>query len=409
MKGLLQEPVANDKIQCNVCAHRCKLGEGQTGICRVRKNVGGEIQYLAYNSPQNVCPLVGNCAAGTFCASPPSCNWSCSFCTSAAITMPEVDEAVTEAYDNDTPLPLTSEGYLDQRAIRGKRVIPLPMAMLEAKPPDEVELLKRDIGMEPSQIASPTELVEAWKRSGEAGFGMRGSEPIIHLEAVIETFSAIREAGGFVLINTNGYWTPESLELLAPHIDQVEIGFKGSGNPEFMRKVASVPKMEPVYETIKGLAQYPIDILISDVPVLHETWEDDFRALSKFISETLPPRDFPRLKLYPWKNRIPQEAFGKFVAGRPTGGTDSKLGYLGYYAHLEDAARIALEHLDSVWFSMVWSKTQDGKSLLNSMADLAVAEEGAALVRVAKTPEALGHVLVTSERLFSHAAMPPGW
>src|SRR3972149_4120597 len=38
-EGFLYEKLENNKVLCNLCAHRCRIGEGKTGICGVRKNI----------------------------------------------------------------------------------------------------------------------------------------------------------------------------------------------------------------------------------------------------------------------------------------------------------------------------------------------------------------------------------
>jgi pyruvate formate lyase activating enzyme len=38
----------NNKLECLLCPHFCKLAEGKTGICGVRKNTGDKIELLTY-------------------------------------------------------------------------------------------------------------------------------------------------------------------------------------------------------------------------------------------------------------------------------------------------------------------------------------------------------------------------
>lgn len=38
------------RAACRVCPHHCRLKEGETGLCRARKNVGGQIVSLIYIS-----------------------------------------------------------------------------------------------------------------------------------------------------------------------------------------------------------------------------------------------------------------------------------------------------------------------------------------------------------------------
>ena len=35
-------------VICNICPHHCNLKEGQTGLCRARKNVNGQITAINY-------------------------------------------------------------------------------------------------------------------------------------------------------------------------------------------------------------------------------------------------------------------------------------------------------------------------------------------------------------------------
>ena len=37
-----------DHVQCELCAHRCRIKEGRRGLCRVRENRGGERYTLVY-------------------------------------------------------------------------------------------------------------------------------------------------------------------------------------------------------------------------------------------------------------------------------------------------------------------------------------------------------------------------
>src|SRR4030066_2530312 len=48
-EGFLYEKLENNKVLCNLCAHRCRIGEGKTGICGVRKNIDGVLYTLVYD------------------------------------------------------------------------------------------------------------------------------------------------------------------------------------------------------------------------------------------------------------------------------------------------------------------------------------------------------------------------
>lgn len=324
MRAILQEPLESGAVRCNVCAYRCELSEGQVGRCRVRRNDGGVINYLAYDAMGAVCPFVGHCGAGTYCVGKPSCNWSCSFCLNSSETVPEFFDAFGGAGET----PLTDDGYLDKKSLIGAK---LPLFPLDA-------MRKKD----------PGQVVEDWKQSGLGWFAIRLTEASIHVESTSEMFRLVREAGGKVMIATNGYWTPELLEVMAPLVDLVDVGLKGSANRKFMSKVAGVPKTEPIFETITGLVEHGCEVIVSDLPLYHRDWESDFARVCSFVAETVPERDYPRLSLAPFGGHTAAVAFGHFKLGipveiRPAVFYDSRANLL------LRAVEIALEHLDMVW------------------------------------------------------------
>lgn len=357
MRALLQEGLDDTgRTRCDVCAHRCVLSPGQVGRCRVRQNVGGEIHYIAYDYESKQCPAESVCAAETACTGRGGCSWTCSFCASAATVHPEmasalrdVDRLGQEALRGDPPV--TKDGFLDKRRIPGIRTI-LPMASGEAHP------------------EGPDDVVRAWRESGKPGWAMRTSEPSIHLEWVLDVAKGVRAEGGFVLLGTNGYWTPETVDLLAPHVDLVEVGVKASLNPRFMRKVVGATKPEAVLETIRALVGCDVQVTVSDIPLFHDTWEQDFSALAEFVADVIPPRAHPRLILRSWAGSVASELFGDFRKGIPYEfdpySPDSDVRRWGHAvgpreaplhesvwvdrpALLVRATEIALTHLESVW------------------------------------------------------------
>jgi pyruvate formate lyase activating enzyme len=43
----LYEPLENERVRCVACGHRCPIGEGLPGVCKVRFNRGGKL-YAPY-------------------------------------------------------------------------------------------------------------------------------------------------------------------------------------------------------------------------------------------------------------------------------------------------------------------------------------------------------------------------
>lgn len=128
-----QPPKDLEGIQCNICANKCKIGEGKKGFCGLRENIDGKPSSLV--SPKEALlymyldPQVTNCCAAWFCpagtgegypryaykANPEygyynlavffyGCNFNCLFCQNAShknlshsrfVSLEEILEKVT--------------------------------------------------------------------------------------------------------------------------------------------------------------------------------------------------------------------------------------------------------------------------------------------------------------------------
>ncbi len=72
---------------------------GETGVCRVRKNVDGELYFLAYDklSAANPDPIEKkpsyHFAPGTvpYSIATPGCNWKCKYCQNRNISQGEIE------------------------------------------------------------------------------------------------------------------------------------------------------------------------------------------------------------------------------------------------------------------------------------------------------------------------------
>jgi pyruvate-formate lyase-activating enzyme len=89
-----------DRVVCDLCPHGCRLKDGQSGICRSRVNVGGELVATAYgrlcsiaNDPIEKKPLQ-RFHPGTRCLSVAStgCNLRCLNCQNWEISQMHPDE-----------------------------------------------------------------------------------------------------------------------------------------------------------------------------------------------------------------------------------------------------------------------------------------------------------------------------
>ncbi len=57
--ALLYDQLEDERVRCNLCAHRCTINEGGKGICRVRENHEGRLYTRVYGNliAENVDPI----------------------------------------------------------------------------------------------------------------------------------------------------------------------------------------------------------------------------------------------------------------------------------------------------------------------------------------------------------------
>ncbi|MGB7595367.1 MAG: AmmeMemoRadiSam system radical SAM enzyme [Erysipelotrichaceae bacterium] len=170
-------------IECKICFHACRLEEGQTGFCRARRNVHGEIVLINYGKVTSVAldpiekkplqrfyPGKKILSLGAY-----GCNLRCPFCQNYNISMSNEKLAVT------SPLP-----------------------------PEEV-----------------LKLAQRFEPQGSIGVAYTYNEPLISLEYVLDCAKLIRHAGMKNVLVTNGTINEQPLRRLLPYIDAMNIDLKG--------------------------------------------------------------------------------------------------------------------------------------------------------------------------------------
>lgn len=130
-------PHTEGGLLCNLCAHECQIGPGQTGFCGVRKNLNGKMVgptatqaflHAYYDQNPTNCCAAWYCPAGTGCGYPSyvrtlagekstlnlsvffyGCNFNCLYCQNDShkrdlprILLTSIDLIVSRAMDSNT-------------------------------------------------------------------------------------------------------------------------------------------------------------------------------------------------------------------------------------------------------------------------------------------------------------------
>ena len=177
-ESLLQERVGN-KARCNVCARRCVIPSGGQGWCRTRENRAGTLLTLIYGdvSSQAANPIekkpLFHFHPGSWCYTVGSwsCNFGCPWCQNWDISK------------------VTSDG---------------------------------------GEFISPRRMIELTERSGCDGTSISFNEPTLSLEWSLEVFRLAKARGLYNTFVTNGYLTPEALDMLIDAgLDAMNVDIKG--------------------------------------------------------------------------------------------------------------------------------------------------------------------------------------
>jgi len=240
-KGELYEFIDSRSLRCVACGHRCPIPDGYAGVCKVRRNEGGNLLVpWGYVAAVQCDPIEKK---PFFHAYPGSlaysfgmlgCDLHCAYC----------------------------QNWVTSQAIRDPEAAVVPVAR------------------------SPAQLVKEASDLGANLVVSTYNEPLITAEWSVSIFKEARSAGlgtGFV---SNGNATPEVIEYLTPWLDLYKVDLK-SFNDRHYRSLGG--RLKPILDTISDL--YKAGIWLEIVTLLVPGFNDDaceIRDLTQFIAGICP-------------------------------------------------------------------------------------------------------------------------
>ncbi|MBC7081069.1 MAG: AmmeMemoRadiSam system radical SAM enzyme [Thermoplasmatales archaeon] len=224
-----------EKVQCNLCPHRCVLKEGERGICGVRKASSGKLFTLIYASAFSACPdpiekkPLFHFYPGSLVYSLGSvgCNLKCMHCQNFSIS-----QALPEEY------------YLE-------------------------EIL-------------PHEAIERAKRCCD-GIAWTYNEPTIWVEYAVDCAKIAKKEGLYTVFVTNGYINEDAIYEVSKYVDAANIDVK-SMSKDFYKKICG-GKLEPVLDACKSYKSKGVHVEITYLVI--PTKNDDKEEIKKFCKWVL--------------------------------------------------------------------------------------------------------------------------
>ena len=193
-------------VQCVLCPHNCVIKLDKLGICRVRKNLNGELYSLSYNKftgynldPIEKTPLYHFYpGSNIFSVGSFGCNFKCSFCQNWDISQQGEDSLALM--------------FLDSEAL-------LKLAL----------------------------------KSNSIGIAYTYNEPLMNFEWIKDNARIFKTNGLKTVLVSNGYINSEPLDELLPLIDAANIDLKSFREDFYMEMCGG--KLKPVLETVKKFVE----------------------------------------------------------------------------------------------------------------------------------------------------------
>ena len=242
MKTLLYQKLNKGRVRCGICNHFCVIEEGKRGICQVRENQNGRLNSLVYPrvvaraiDPIEKKPIFHLKPGSTsYSIATVGCNFRCDFCQNADI----------------------------------------------AQMPRDHGGLIRGTAMEPATI------VDKAIKAGCASISYTYTEPTIFLELALETARLANQKGLYNIFVTNGYMSPQALDLLAPVLDGANVDLKAFDDAFY--RIRCHAYIEPVKENLIHMKEKGILVEVTTllIPGLNDG-QEELRALAKFMANAL--------------------------------------------------------------------------------------------------------------------------
>lgn len=238
----LYTKLPNGRIKCTACARLCEIPSGKIGLCGIRGVVDNKLQLFVYGRviAGHIDPIekkpVTHYRPGTaiFSIATTGCNWLCKYCQNYDISQ--------------------------RRKIEGN-------------------------------LMTPLEVVDMATTYGAQGIAYTYNEPSIFIEFAKDCGIEAHKRGIFNIFVSNGYDTPESVNMMGKFLDCITVDFKGSGKQEFVRQYIGIPNANPIFESLKEIRDKTrIHTEITDliVPKVGDDLEAA-RKLCRFIYDEMGP------------------------------------------------------------------------------------------------------------------------
>jgi pyruvate formate lyase activating enzyme len=237
-EAMLYEKIADQRVHCNLCAHKCIIKPGRRGVCGVRENRDGILYSLVYGTliAEHIDPIEKKPffhvypGSKSYSIAAVGCNFNCEFCQNHEISQ---------------------------------------------MPRSTLMIMGEDI--------PPAEIVARAKESGSKTIAYTYTEPTVYFELAFETAKLAQAEGIKNVFVSNGFMTPQAIATITPFLAAANVDLK-SFRDDFYKKQCGA-KLQPVLECLQKMKEAGIWVEITTllIPALNDS-DEELKDIADFIA-----------------------------------------------------------------------------------------------------------------------------
>jgi pyruvate formate lyase activating enzyme len=240
-EALLAEKLADSVVRCNICQWRCTIQPDKSGVCGMYGNVKGVLYNLNYGLASSVAvdpiekkPLF-HFHPGTqvFSLGGWGCNFHCQDCQNWEISMVK-------------------------------------------------DVLKE------SENISPQKAVDLAKQNHCRGIAWTYNEPSMWFEYTLDTAKLAKQNNLYTVYVTNGYLSPEALDIIGPYLDAWRVDIKGFSD-KLYQNLAKIKNWRGILETAqraKTKWNMHVEVVTNIIPTMNDD-EAQLGGIAEWIAKEL--------------------------------------------------------------------------------------------------------------------------
>jgi len=258
--ALLTRSLENEHVQCRVCQRQCTIAPGKCGFCRTRKNIDGKLYSLIYGrvssmlvSPIEIKPLFHYYPGSQWLSlGSLGCNFLCPGCQNWEIAHADAEKAISVTH-----------------------------------------------------YVAPEALVDSALAKKCKGISWTYNEPTLWFEYTLDSAKLAKQRGLLTNYVTNGFITPEALDVIGPYLDAYRVDLKGFSNHVYgcLTPMVELQDILTIIRRAKDKWGMHIEIITNLIPEINDR-EEGLREMAQWIFQALGPdtpwhvtRFIPHLKL----------------------------------------------------------------------------------------------------------------